>query len=182
MAKKAPARKPRANDPAADVGAAMLVWYAEAILEYPEGLVTQAQAANMLNISRVAAGRLVSRGYLRAVYFPKPPDISGIAVGQDDPAWLKLLGRLSRVLGDPHTYAFPQACYVSFADVLKLWESGEAKHNCKRDWNEIMAGGLSTGSRKSMAKSHQKLLDIHREYQRRAHDERELEAKRSSND
>lgn len=151
----------------------MLVWYAEAIREYPEGLITQAQAANMLNISRVAAGRLVSRGYLRAVYFPKPPDISGIAVGQDDPGWLKLLGRLSRVLGDPNTYAFPQACYVSFADVLKLWESGEAKQKCKRDWNEIMAAALQTGTNKSMKKSHEKLLDIHREYQTRAQLERE---------
>lgn len=153
----------------------MLVWYSEAIREYPEGLITQAQAATMLNVHRVAVARLVSRGYLRAVYFPKPPDISGIAVGQDDPTWLRLMGRLSIVLGDPNTYAFPQACYVSFGDVLKLWESGDAKNKCKRDWNEVMAGAISTGSRKSMKKSHKKLLEIHREYQKTAQLEREHE-------
>jgi hypothetical protein len=160
-----------------DVGAAMMLWYSEAIREYPEGLVTQAQAAAMLNISRVAAGRLVSRGYLRAVYFPKPPDISGIAVGDDDPAWLKLVGRLSNLLGDPYTFAFPQACYVSFGDVLKLWESGEAKKKCKVDWEEKMAYKLSKGSKQGMKDKHLKLLEIHREYQRQAQLERDMEAK-----
>jgi hypothetical protein len=164
------------KDVTPDVGAAMMLWYSEAIRQYPEGLVTQAQAAVMLNISRVAAGRLVSRGYLRVVYFPKPPDISGIAVGNDDPAWLKLVGRLSHLLGDPYTYAFPQACYVSFADVMKLWESGEAKQKCKRDWNEIMAGGLVPYSKKAEKNRHEKLLEIHREYQRIAQLEREKEA------
>lgn len=179
MAKKRIIKKAAQADPAADVGAAMLVWYSEAIQQYPEGLVTQAQAANMLNISRVAAGRLVSRGYLRAVYFPKPPDISGIAVGQDDPAWLKLVGRLSKILGDPYTYAFPQACYVSFADVLHLWESGKAKEKCSTDWNEIMAAALHGTSRKGMKKKHLKLLEIHRTAQERAILEREQKGGKS---
>ena len=119
-----------------DVGAAMMAWYADSIKEHPGGLITQAQAAAILGVSRVATSRLVSRGYLRAVYFPKPPDIVGIAVGHDDPTWLKLIARL----GDcDQTYAFPKACYVSFADVVDLWESGEARTKCKRDWNEIIA-------------------------------------------
>lgn len=176
MAKK---EFPESKDITPDVGAAMMLWYSEAIRQYPEGLVTQAQAAAMLNISRVAAGRLVSRGYLRAVYFPKPPDISGIAVGHDDPAWLKLLGRLSNLLGDPYTYAFPQACYVSFGDVLKLWDSGEAKKKCKVDWEEKMAYIKHDGSQKGMRKKHLKLLDIHREYQRIAQEEREMEEKKN---
>ena len=44
-----------------DKGTALLAWYELAIRDYPEGLVTQAQAAKMLNISRTAVSRLVSR-------------------------------------------------------------------------------------------------------------------------
>ena len=118
----------------------MMTWYAESLARYPDGLVSQAQAATMLGLSRVAISRLVARGYLRAVYFPKPPDIVGVAVGQDDPTWLKIIGWL----GDfDKTYAFPKACFVSFGDVVELWKSGEAKKKCKRDWNEIMANFLS---------------------------------------
>ena len=72
---------------------------------------------------------------MRAVYFPKPPDIEGMTVGQDDPTWLKICGWL----GDCETYAFPKACYVSFADVVGLWQSGEARKKCKKDWNEMIA-------------------------------------------
>lgn len=179
MAKKVSAKN---KDVKSDVGAAMMLWYSEAILMYPEGLVTQAQAAAMLNISRVAAGRLVSRGYLRAVYFPKPPDISGIAVGDDDPAWLKLAGRLSILLGDPYTYAFPQACYVSYGDVLKLWESGEAKKKCKVDWNEKMIYALNGGSKKGEKMKYMKLREIHRQHQRIAQRERERERETGTND
>jgi hypothetical protein len=126
-----------------DIGAAMMVWYDTCIKEYPEGLVTQAQAAEMLRISRVAVSRLVTRGYLRAVYFPKPPDIVGIAVGHDDPMWLKI----GAWLGDwDQTYAFPKAVFVSFGDVKRLWESGDARRKCKRDWREIMAALKPTGT------------------------------------
>ncbi|MCE9544158.1 MAG: hypothetical protein K8T25_01340 [Planctomycetia bacterium] len=122
-----------------DVRAAFIAWYADAIRENPAGLVTQAQAAEMLGLSRMAVSRLVTRGYLRAVYFPKPPDIVGVAVGHDDPTWLKILAWLG---GPDDTYAFPKACYVLFADVVELWKSGEARKKCKRDWNEVMTGFL----------------------------------------
>ncbi|MEM7682849.1 MAG: hypothetical protein AAF288_12905 [Planctomycetota bacterium] len=161
MAKRRPAKR----DPKPDVGAAMIEWYSDAIAQHPEGLVTQAQAAHMLDVSRVAVSRLVSRGHLRAVYFPKPPDIEGIAVGQDDPDWLKLVGRLGRLMGETDTYAFPQACYVSFGDVLELWESGAAKAKCAIDWNELMAAG----GPKTKGKSRKmKLREIHAEKQRLA--------------
>ena len=123
-----------------DIGAAMMAWYAESIKEHPEGLVTQAQASTMLGVSRVAISRLISRGHLRAVYFPKPPDIVGIAVGHDDPTWLKIISWL----GDwDKTYAFPKAVFVSFGDVVNLWNSGQAKQKCKRDWDEIMTGFIA---------------------------------------
>lgn len=140
--------------PEEDVGAAMMAWYGESLQEYPDGLITQAQAASMLNISRVSVSRLVARGYLRAVYFPKPPDIVGIAVGKEDPTWLKILGWLG---GEDDTYAFPKACFVSFGDVVELWKSGEAKKKCSRDWNEIMANFLSKEKR------YEKLKQIHEE-------------------
>jgi hypothetical protein len=156
-----------------DIGAAMMTWYADAIREHPEGLVTQAQAAHMLSLSRMAVSRLVSRGYLRAVYFPAPPDIEGVSIGQDDPTWLKVTGWLSLKLGDKTTYAFPQACYVSFGDVLTLWESGDAKKKCRTDWNEVMAATMHTGSRRGLEKSTLKLREIHRERQRIAQFERQ---------
>jgi len=118
-----------------DIGAAMMAWYADAIKDYPEGLITQAQAATMLGISRVAVGRLVARGYLDAVYFPKPPDIEGMAVGQNDPTWLKICGWLE----GSDASSLPKAAFVSFADVADLWQSGEARTRCKKDWSEILA-------------------------------------------
>lgn len=154
----------------------MMAWYADSIKQYPDGLITQAQASVILNVSRVAVSRLVARGELRAVYYPKAPDISGIAIGQDDPTWLKLTGWFSRVLGDPHTYAFPQACYVSFIDVYYLWQTGQAKEKCKRDWNEIFIVVFGTGSKKSMEKRHEKMLEIHEHKQKITQMERELEA------
>ncbi len=132
--------KPKKDKPTAeDIGAALIRWYAEALQEYPDGLVTQAQVATMLGISRMAVSRLVARGYLRAVYFPKPPDVVGVSIGYDDPTWLKVIGWLSIKSGDADTYAFPKACYVSFADVVRLWQDSDAKKKCKRDWNEIVA-------------------------------------------
>lgn len=147
-----------------DVGAAMMTWYAESLEQFPEGLISQAQASVMLGISRVAVSRLVSRGYLRAVYFPKPPDIEGIAVGHDDPTWLKIIGWL----GDfDKSYAFPKACYVSFGDVIDLWKSGTAKKKCQRDWNEIMAGFLNK------EEWHKRMKEINAEHQAKAKQERE---------
>jgi predicted DNA-binding transcriptional regulator AlpA len=125
------AKKPTAED----IGAAMMAWYADAIKEFPDGLVSQAQAAQMLGVSRVAVSRLITRGYLEAVYFPKPPDIEGMTIGQDDPTWMKICGWL----GEWEVYVFPKACYVSFADVVTLWQSGEAKKRCKKNWSEIVA-------------------------------------------
>lgn len=117
----------------------MMAWYASAIAEYPKGLVSQAQASAMLGISRMAVSRLVWRGYLRAVYFPKPPDVLGVAVGADDPSWVKIMGWLG---GKDAGYTFPTASYVAFEDVIALWQSGEARKKCRRDWNEIMANLL----------------------------------------
>ena len=135
-----------------DVGAAMMAWYADAIKEFPEGLVSQAQAAQMLGLSRVAIARLIARGYLEAVYFPKPPDIEGIAIGQDDLTWLKICDWL----GDCESFVFPRACYVSFADVANLWRSGEARTKCKKDWSKILAdffSDISATSRRRKSKA-----------------------------
>ena len=138
-----------------EIGAAMMAWYDACIKEYPEGLITQAQAAEMLSISRVAVSRLVARGYLRAVYFPKQPDIVGIAVGNDDPVWIKIGAWLG---GCDQTYAFPKAVFVSFADVKRLWESGDARKKCKRDWRELRA------ALKPAAKYVPEMKAIHAEY------------------
>ena len=61
-----------------------MAWYADAIKQHPDGLVTQAQVAEMLGISRMAVSRLVARGYLQAVYFPAPPDVVGVSIAHDD--------------------------------------------------------------------------------------------------
>ncbi|MHB1768054.1 MAG: hypothetical protein ACYCUV_09420 [Phycisphaerae bacterium] len=123
-----------------DKGAAMLAWYELAIREYPEGLVTQAQAARMLNISRMAVSRLVSRGHLRAVYFPKPPDVEGLPVGNDDPFWLKLMAVFDRFLGSEYEkpIVWPEASFVAFADVKRLWEGGELDKQCQLNWLEVL--------------------------------------------
>ncbi len=154
-----------------DVSAAFMAWYEDNIRQYPEGLVSQAQAAEMLGISRVAISRLVTRGYLRAVYFPKPPDIVGIAVGHDDPTWLKIVAWL----GDwDQTYAFPKAVFVSFGDVKKLWETGTAKEKCTRDWRELAA------ALQSKEKFVSDLKAIQADYQEKARRERDGEEKDSN--
>jgi len=163
----------------ADIGAAFMAWYADAIAEYPDGLITQAQAARILGISRMALSRLVTRGYLRAVYFPKEPDVVGVSIGQDDPTWLKLLGWFGRGLGLDETYAFPQACYVAFGDVIDLWERGEAKKKCEVDWNEVIATGLNTGSSKSIKKSNARLREIVSEKRKQSEFERAARGGRS---
>lgn len=156
-----------------DVGAAFMVWYADAIAEYPEGLITQAQAARILGISRMALSRLVARGHVRAIYFPKEPDVVGVSVGQDDPTWLKLLGWFGRGLGLDDVYAFPQACYVAFSDVVDLWENGDARNKCARDWKEILASGMNTGSKRSVRKANKRLSEILKEKRRIAELERQ---------
>lgn len=123
-----------------DKGAAMLAWYDLAIQQFPDGLVTQAQAARMLNVSRMAVSRLVSRGHLRAVYFPKPPDVEGLPVGNDDPFWLKLMAVLDRFLGSEYEkpIVWPEASFVAFADVKRLWEGGELDKQCQLNWLEVL--------------------------------------------
>jgi hypothetical protein len=119
-----------------DKGTALLAWYELAIRDYPEGLVTQAQAAKMLNISRTAVSRLVSRGHLRAVYFPKPPEVEGIPVGNDDPFWLKLMAVLEPMMGTNYErrIIWPEASFVSFADVKRLWADAGLADKCHYDW------------------------------------------------
>ncbi|MCC6579682.1 MAG: hypothetical protein IT440_04520 [Phycisphaeraceae bacterium] len=152
-----------------DVGAAMMAWYADSIRKYPEGLVTQAQAAQMLCVSRMAVSRLVGRGYLRAVYFPKAPEIEGIAVGPDDPMWLKLAGWA----GYERDFTFASASYVSFADVLELWMSGKAKEKCKRDWGRVLTNLLTIPTKGGMEKAWDRRRQIRLEYQKLAQNERQ---------
>lgn len=116
----------------------MMAWYAETLARYPDGLVTQAQAAAMLAVSRMAISRLVTRGYLRTVHFPRPPDIEGVAIGQDDPSWLRLAEWLGINPEAADVSDWPKACYVSFADVVKLWQAGQARARCTRDWERVL--------------------------------------------
>lgn len=120
----------------------MMAWYVQTLAENPEGLVTQAQAAHMLGISRVGISRLVSRGHLRVFYFPKAPDVQGLPIGFDDPTWLKLLGWLEPHLNGKAVkpLVFAQACYVSFADVRRLWQDGDLQKSCEVDWLKVFTG------------------------------------------
>lgn len=117
----------------ADAGAAFLEWYAESLKAYPDGLVTQAQAAKMLAIGRMAVSRLITRGYLRAVYFPKPPAVEGFALGEDDPTWLRLVSQFGHWIANVE---FPEACYVAFGDVVELWLRGDAAQKCRLTWRD----------------------------------------------
>ena len=131
-----------------DLGAAMMAWYAEAIRRFPEGLVSQAQAAAMLNVSRMTVSRLVARGYLRAVYFPHPPDLAGMPVGREDPTWLRIAGWLGLDPDGPDPPAMPRACYVSFADVVELWRRRRSGGGKAESWAGILADlGLIGGAR-----------------------------------
>ncbi|MEQ8835991.1 MAG: hypothetical protein RID07_04225, partial [Lacipirellulaceae bacterium] len=95
--------------------------------------------------------------------------IVGVAVGHDDPTWLKL----TAWLGDfDQTYAFPKACFVSFGDVVELWKSGEARSKCKRDWNEIMANFLPKEKR------FKRMKEIHAKEQKQAEIERKKKGKK----
>ncbi|MBI1348989.1 hypothetical protein GC163_22180 [bacterium] len=118
-----------------DVGAAFLLWYAEVLQEYPDGLITQAQAAKMLGIGRMAVNRLVSRGYLRAVYFPKAPTVPGVVVGEDDSTWLRLTAWFGKWL---NKLDMPETCYVAFGDVVELWLRGDTAKKCRLEWRELI--------------------------------------------
>ena len=122
----------------ADVGAAMLTWYAAALRQFPDGLVSQAQAATMLAVNRMAVSRLVARGHLRAVYFPRPPDVAGVAAGRYDPRWLALAERLG-ISADTGIGSWPKACYVSFGDVIRLWRAAPASKALRADWHDALA-------------------------------------------
>jgi hypothetical protein len=101
----------------------------------------------------MAVSRLVARGYLRAVYFPKPPEIEGVSVGDDDPTWLKLLGWFGKWT---NSLAFPKVCYVSFADVVELWMRGDAKERCQPKWRELIVKLRS--KRESVRQFHEDLV------------------------
>jgi hypothetical protein len=164
-------KKGKPNDE--DVGAMFLAWFAKAVESFPDGLVTQAQASVMLGISRMAVSRLVTRGELRAVFFPEETDdpenpaFIGVAVGQDDPLWLKLVASISDW---DKTYAYPKAVYVSFEDVMRLWKQGTAKEKCKPELREIIAA--LSGRRKSFGKR----KEIRDEKRRKAAARRKLES------
>ncbi|KPK84861.1 MAG: hypothetical protein AMJ81_04680 [Phycisphaerae bacterium SM23_33] len=117
----------------------MMVWYARALRRHPAGLVSQAQAAAMLAVSRMTISRLVAGGHLRAVHFPRPPDIAGLAVGRRDPEWLRLAAWLGVDPEEADVAGFSKACYVSFADVLRLWRSSRAADESRRHWEDILA-------------------------------------------
>lgn len=121
----------------ADLGTALLAWYGEALAQFPDGLVSQSQAASMLGIGRMAVNRLVARGYLQAVYFPRMPKVAGFS-GEDSEDWV-----WQRILtwfrGWAEKSRFPKACFVSFADVVELWLRGDARKKCKLSWLETIS-------------------------------------------
>lgn len=125
-----------------DIGAVMIAWYEEAIREIPGGLVTQAQAAKMLNLSRMAVSRLITRGHLRAVHFPQQTNVEGLKVSNDDPFWLKLMAALDPVFGDDSAarITWPEACYVSFADIKKLYSDAKLADKCRINWHKVFHG------------------------------------------
>ena len=125
-----------------DIGAVMIAWYEESIREIPGGLVTQAQAAKMLNLSRMAVSRLITRGHLRAVHFPKQTNVEGLKVSNDDPFWLKLMAALDPVFGTDSAarITWPEACYVSFADIQKLYADAKIADKCRINWQKVFHG------------------------------------------
>ena len=152
----------------------MMAWYAEAIRRFPHGLVSQAQAAAMLNVSRMTVSRLVARGYLRAVHFPHPPDLAGLSVGRDDPTWRRVAGWLGLNPDEPHLPAMPKACYVSFADVVRLWQRGRSAGRCTRPWTEILADiGLIEAGREAEAVGQEEVSGPEREAARSGGEELE---------
>jgi hypothetical protein len=122
-----------------ELGAALLAWHEMMVQQYPDGLVTKATAAKMLGISPVAVARLVARGHLHAVYFPKAPDVEELPIGTDDPTWMKLIAALEPVFGrrDGRHWVIPEVCYVSLADVRKLWQDADLQKKCHINWWKV---------------------------------------------
>jgi hypothetical protein len=118
-------------------GAAFIAWYKGALAEFPEGLITRAQAAHILGVSNMAIERLIGRGHIRAVYFPREPGVEQIAVGDDDPFWKRLLGHVGPLVNDPESVQWVQAVYVAMEDVVTLWERGQQKEESRIDWKTI---------------------------------------------
>lgn len=136
MAKKKTSRKSR-DLTAREKGAAFIAWYERVAEDWGGGAITRAQAAHVLGISQVAVGRLIARGQIRARYFPKEPDVEGLVIGADDPFWLRLGEHLTRLVDRPGGVEWVQACYVSLADVKRLWEAGEAREKSRLHWGKF---------------------------------------------
>ena len=122
-----------------DKGAALMAWYCDAISKYPDGLITQAQTAAILGINRVQVARLINRQHLHAVYFPQQTRTGAIKVSSDDPFWLKVVAQFDKVFGrqTDNTISWPEACYVSFKDVLRLHADSRLMEKCKIDWFKV---------------------------------------------
>jgi hypothetical protein len=123
-----------------DTGGAFLAWYTTIAKKHPGGLVTQSQAANMLRLSRMAVARLVATGHLRAEYFPVNPPVPGILPSSDDPMWRTICKWIEQDLDPTEARQFPKACYVSFADVKKLYANSDARMKATKDWLQISGG------------------------------------------
>jgi hypothetical protein len=128
-------------------GAAFLAWYKQAMEDIPGGLITRAQAAEVLGISRTAVTRLLGRGHLRARYFPKEPDVEQVEVSYDDPFWIRLMGVVGPIVDDPESVVWVKACYVSLEDVIKLWEAGEAKEKARLTWRQLLESDAKRAAR-----------------------------------
>lgn len=121
---------------AQDKGTALMAWYLDAITTFPDGLVTQSQAAAMLGINRVQIARLINRQHLRAVYFPPQTQAGAIKVSRDDPFWIKVIAQIDRIIGrtKDQTITWPEACYVAFKDVMRLHADNHIADKCRIDW------------------------------------------------
>lgn len=133
-------------------GAVFIAWYKDALKEFDGGLITRAQAANILGITNTAVERLIGRGHIRARYFPREPDIEQIQVGDEDPFWVRLLAHIGPMLAEPESVQWVQACYVSIDDVIKLWEKGDQKYKARVNWQAILEGMKPTLPRKKTKK------------------------------
>jgi hypothetical protein len=143
---KATVKNENVDLPDAEVGGALLTWHERVVKEHADGLITKATAAKILGISPVAVTRLIARGHLRAVYFPKAPDIEGLPIATDDPIWMKMVSALEPVFGQPdgRHWVMPQICYVCLADVRKLWNNADLQKKCRIDWRKVFFSSSKT--------------------------------------
>ena len=130
-----------------ELGAALLAWHELMFKEYPEGLVSKATAAKMLGISPVSVARLAARGHLRVVYFPKAPDVEELPIATDDPTWMKVIAALEPIFGerDGRHWVIPEVCYVSLADVRKMWKDADLQKKCHINWWKVFFGPAHPG-------------------------------------